>query len=373
MRVVFNAWHYIPGTLGGGETYIVNLLKALRDIPDVDIVVLTTRFNHSALTALGLTCHRSAIPATNRPARIAMEQALLPRVCRKHGADLLHTTANVAPLMSRCPVVLTVHDLFYEHYARKLQSSYYRAFVPPSVRRSAHVITVSENSKRDLLRKFRLPADRVSVVYEAADDAFFETDFDKAHLDEVRTRFGLQDDYVLYVGSGEPQKNVAGLMKGFARSSPLSESHRLAVVGDMGAARKALAREATALEIGDRVVFTGRVEFSDLLAIYRAAKVVVLPSFFEGFGLPVVEAMASGVPVISSNTTCLPEICGGAAVLVDPSSAADIARALTNVLSDESMRAELIARGRARAREFSWAAAARETVAAYERALAEVR
>ena len=373
MRVAFNAWHYIPGTLGGGETYILNLLKALRDVPEVDVVVLTTPLNDSVLSALGLACHRFPIPAKSRPARVAMEQALLPRVCRAQGADLLHTTANVAPLISRCPVVLTVHDLFYEHFARKFQSSYYRAFVPASVRRSAHVITVSENSRTDLLRKFHVPPDRVSLVYEAADEAFFDTDFDRAHLDEVRTRFGLRDEYVLYVGSGEPHKNVSGLMRGFARAASLRESHRLAVVGDMGAARKALIREAAELQIPDRVVFTGRVDFSDLLAIYRAAKVLVLPSFFEGFGLPIVEAMASGVPVISSDRTCLTEICGGAAILVDPSSDADIARALTSVLSDESLRRKLIALGRSRAREFSWSAAARGTVAAYQKALDERR
>lgn len=367
MRVGFNAWHYIPGTLGGGEVYILNLLRGLKELEsDVDLIVFTTPLNHTELVKLGVKCHRYPIPANNRSIRACCEQIALPSLCRKHSIDVLHTSANVGLLFPSSPVVLTMHDMYYLQYPRKLRSWYYRLLLPTTARRSAHVITISKKSAAQIASNLRLAEDKISVIYPAADEAYFARS-EHPRISDQLGGLGLGEKFLLYVGSGSPHKNIGSLLEAFCLIHRQFPDYQLAIVGDMGDWGSRLLKQANFLGISDRVAFTGRVPKADLVEIYRAAAAFVFPSLYEGFGIPLIEAMASGVPIVSSHRSCLPEICGDAAILVDPLNVPAIANSIIRILTDDSLRATLIRKGVRRARDFSWKVATAETLAVYRR------
>lgn len=374
MRVGFNAWHYRPKTLGGGETYLLNLLTTLnRTDSEIELIVFTTPLNHALLTDLGMNCICYPVLAQHRAVSILWEQTLLPYLCRRHSIDILHTSANIGLLFPTCPVVLTLHDMFFTRFPKSLRSRILRTIVPVAARRSAHVITDSQTSRNQVLEGIGLSQESVSVVYLAADDRYFRPfDSDKSGA-QIALSHGLGTDFILYVGSGAPHKNIKGLIAAFSLLEAGFPDYKLGIVGDMGDQLEELRASATSEGVSRKVIFTGRVSNENLRGIYKAASVFVFPSFYEGFGLPVIEAMASGVPVITSDRSCLPEICADAALLVDPCQPPRLAKAIERVLSDESLRTSLASRGKARAKDFSWHAVAKETLAIYEKVWAQTR
>jgi glycosyltransferase involved in cell wall biosynthesis len=229
------------------------------------------------------------------------------------------------------------------------------------------VVTVSQSARRDLLRLHRLDPDRVSVVHEAAGPSFRPI-ADRSRLARIRTRYALPERFVLYVGAIEPRKNLPRLMEAFAAARRAGVPHELVCVGPYGWSSRDLYACVDRLDLSRVVHFTGYVPSDDLPFIYNLAEFFVFPSIYEGFGLPVIEAMACGTPVITANTSSLHEIAEGAAETIDPKSVDALAAAIVRVASSEERRGQLSALGLARASEFSWTRTAREMLAVYHKA-----
>lgn len=314
----------------------------------------------------------SRLPTERPPVRILWEQVAGPVALGRQRIDVAHAPVNVAPLLTRVPTVVTVHDLAFRIYPEQYPAAkrrYLDAMTRRSVRRAARVIAVSENTRQDVIRLYGVPPERVVVVPNGVPSDLAPVD-DRAALQALRDRHGLPEEFILFVGTLQPRKNLVGLLRAFGRLRDRVQAP-LVVVGAPGWQYQPIFDEAQALGVADRVVFAGYAAPEELRLWYSAATVFIYPSLYEGFGLPVLEAMACGAPVITSSTSSLPEVVGDAALLVDPTDLDAIAGSLERVLREPQLRRTLRQRGLARAREFGWERTARETVAVY-RAVAGV-
>jgi len=274
-------------------------------------------------------------------------------------ADVLLAPDFVAPPAIRARTIVTIHDLSYltvPQYADPGLRRYLTAAVPRSLRRAAQVIAVSEATRREAITHLGLPPERVTTVYNGVDARF--RPLDAAARAAARARLGLPERYLLTLGTLEPRKNHVGLLRAFARLTSLEPDLTLVIGGRRGWLDGPIFDDVRRLGLGDRVRFLGGVHDDDLPDLYAAATAFAYPSWYEGFGLPPLEALACGVPVVTSATSSLPEVCGDAALLVDPADDAALAAALTRVLRDEPLRADLARRGPMRAAGFTWAATA---------------
>ena len=287
------------------------------------------------------------------------EQLSIPLLLARERVDVFHAPHYVLPPLVRCPSVVTIHDcihlMFPQYLPNRLASTYARALMWNATHRASHVLTVSEASKRDILRFFRIPPGNITVVPNALDERF-GIGPDEEDLHRTRERYQLHAPFVLYVGNIKPHKNVERLIEAFAlvRTGPLAHV-KLLIIGDEISKYPTLRRTVHRLKLHKHVRFFGFVDDRTLASLYRLATVFAFPSLYEGFGLPPLEAMASGTPVVTSNVSSLPEVVGEAAILVEPEDVNAIAHGLRKVLLDESLRTDLRARGLARAAEFSWA------------------
>ena len=266
--------------------------------------------------------------------------------------------------------VVTVHDMSLRlypqcHPVRRLLLN--RPLMHLAIRRASSIVTVSNSARRDLLRLHGVAPDRVAVVHEAASPAFRPI-ADRPWLEDVRARHALPRQFMLYVGTIEPRKNLSRLMSAFADARKAGIPHHLVCVGPYGWSSRDLAGHIERLGIQDVVHFTGYVPFEDLPAIYNLGEFFAFPSLYEGFGLPVVEAMACGIPVLTSTTSSLGEIAGDAAETIDPTDTDAIADAIVRLATDADLRRDRAERGLQRARSFSWAQTARDMLAVYQRA-----
>lgn len=285
-------------------------------------------------------------------------------------ARLFHATEHLLPPLVDVPTVLTVHDMIFRifpEHQKRLNYWYLNATMPLYCRRASAIITVSETSKQDILSHYGLDSSKITVVYEAASPEFVPAG--RMALDGARRKYGLPDRYLIHVGTIEPRKNLTRLVEALA----LLHSHGLriplVVVGGKGWLYDDFFKRLEGLPVRDAVLFPGYVPSADLPLLYSAASVAVVPSIYEGFGLPVLEAMACGTPVIASSASSLPEIGGDAARYVEPSSVPAIAEAISSVWVNADLQADMRARGLARAALFSWDKAAIETLAVYNRLL----
>jgi glycosyltransferase involved in cell wall biosynthesis len=283
--------------------------------------------------------------------------------------DLYHAADfALPPTLPRTRTVLTIYDLAFEHYPADTMPGmldHLRRVVPRSAQRADCVIAISEATRRDVIALYGLPPEKVIAIPLGVSPRFHLTPHPPPPQGEgeVRARYGLPGGpLVLTVGTMQPRKNHLRLVQAFAR---LKTEAVLVIAGGQGWAYEAVRDEVVRLRIADRVFFTGFVDDNDLPRLYNAAAVFVYPALYEGFGLPVLEAMACGVPVITSNVSSLPEVAGDAALLVDPLDVDAIAVALDRLLVDERLRASLREKGIARAGQFTWARAAEKTWGVY--------
>jgi glycosyltransferase involved in cell wall biosynthesis len=308
------------------------------------------------------------------PVRALWMQTSLPLTMRRVRPDLCHFTNYLAPLYSPCPYVVTMYDMsvFLTPKMHNLKKHVLdRTLIPIVARRAGAILTISESAKRDILRCLKgIPRNKVRVVMGAASPHFHPAD--GVAVEEVRARYGLRKPYVLYVGTIEPRKNLPRLVEAFARLKAQGLPHKLAIVGQAGWGSVPLQDAINDHGLRGEVVFTGYVPESDLPPLYTGASVMAFPSLYEGFGLPVIEAMACGAPVVTSHTSSLAEVAGDAALLIDPLSVDSLTGALQNVLTDPCARTDLQRRGLARASEFTWERTARATLAVYDHVLARV-
>ncbi len=315
-----------------------------------------------------LILRTSRLPTAQPLVRIGWEQLVQPFVLWREKIDLLHSLAFVTPLLSPCPAVVTIYDLSFILLPRNFRHGrrlYLALFSRLSARKARRIITISESTRRDTVRWLNVPSEKIDVVYCGVDQAFHP--LPEEEVASFRQKYGLPERFILFVGTIEPRKNVARLIEAY---SLLGDGQiKLVIGGARGWFYKEVFVRLEELGLTDNVLFPGYIPPAELPLWYNAAELFVYPSLYEGFGLPPLEAMACGTPVITSNVSSLPEVVGEAGLTVDPMDSKGLAEAIHRVLGDETLRQSMREQGLARAGRFSWAKAARETVEVYRRAL----
>jgi len=352
----------------GIGTYIRNLLRHLARMDDrTEYVVVCRPEDREALASLGANFR--AVPESAGNYTVS-EQVRIPLVLRREGVTLFHAPHYVLPPLIRCRSVVTIHDcihlMFPQYLPNRFAFDYARASIRLAARRATRILTVSESSKRDILKYVDARPDKIDVIYNAYDERFA---IDPAEEDvvRVRERYQLQDEFVLYAGNVKPHKNLERLIEAFhiVRKRGLDQL-KLVLIGDDISKYTALRRAVHRHQLHKYVRFLGYLPEETLAVMYRLAGVFVFPSLYEGFGLPPLEAMASGTPVVTSNVSSLPEVAGDAAMLVDPYDPTAIADGIYRVLTDEQLRKNLRHRGVARAGMFSWEQSVRRVRKIYD-------
>lgn len=358
----------------GINWYIYHLLQNLQS-PDYDFTVFLSEprarehFRHLRLDL-------SRWPTRKPVIRIAWEQLVQPLALRRDSIDLLHALAFAGPISISIPWVVTVYDLSFVRYPQSFNTAnrlYLNWAVRHSLQRADRVIAISESTKRDLVAFFGAAPEHISVVYCGLDPVF-AVDYDRAEIDHLRARRHLPEHFILFVGTIEPRKNVVRLIRAFARAKRTARlPHALVLVGARGWKYAEVDAVIEQEGLMNDVIFAGYVPQDELPIWYRAADLFVYPSLFEGFGLPPLEAMASGTPVVTSRASSLPEVVGDAAILVAPEDETELADAITRGVSDRTLRDELRTRGQTRVTNFSWKRAAHETIQIYQTVLSRDR
>jgi glycosyltransferase involved in cell wall biosynthesis len=375
LRIAIDA-HAVGAKLGGNESYAVNLIEALAQIDSANHYTIYITTDEARERFQGRWPNfkvRATLPHTPL-IRIPLT---LSAELRKNPVDVLHVQFT-APPFCPCPVVVSIHDLSFEHLPqtfKRRSRTQLRLTVRHSARRAARIISLSEHGRRDIIETYGITAERVSAIPLAA-PAHFAPVHDNRELQRVRHNYGIDGDYILTVGSIQPRKNLARLVQAYASlrgNKSADKLPKLVLVGKSGWLYDETLRALKETGVADTVVLTGYVPQEDLPALYSGARCFVYPSYFEGFGLPPLEAMKCGAPVIVGNKTSLPEVVGDAALAVDPFDVEAIASAMQRVIESPALREELSIKGQARAETFDWRETARKTLAIYQEVAQETR
>ena len=377
MRIGVNTLFLLPGKVGGSETYLRELLNAMAGREGVDIVVFTNRDNNGSLKEVlkgrdGVEFRLLDFSAESKVARIVREQTQLPREVKRAGLDLLWSPGYTAPRFVSVPQVVTIHDMQYEahpevasYISRRMRS----ILIPMAARTCCRVLAVSEFARTEIAKYTGISQEKIDVTPEAADRSFAQP-IESDRLGAGAKRLLGQDaPYVLCVSNTYPHKKMARLVEAFGR---LRESipHLLVLVGFRGRGEEAVTRAIADLGGEERVVRLQGVGREDMVALYQAADLFVFPSVYEGFGLPVLEAMAAGVPVLTTRCGAIPEVGGANVNYFDHAREGDLEAKISEMLAlgaDE--RERIVSAGRARAAGFTWAKTAEGTLACFRRAM----
>ena len=372
MHIAIDA-HSVGAQLAGNESYAVNLIEALAEIDQTNLYTLYVT-KPAAIDRFANRWPNFKVRQTLPHTPLVRIPLTLSAELRRHPVDVLHVQFT-APPFAPCPVVTTIHDLSFEHLPetfKRRSRAQLRLTVRRTARKAALILTLSEFSRRDIIETYAVDPERV-IVTPAAAPTHFKPVADETELEKIRERYGIGANYLLSLGSIQPRKNLTRLIEAFQwlrKSRPDDELPQLVIAGKRGWLDDEVFRAAQQDGLNESVKFIGYVPEEDLPALYSGAMCFVYPSYFEGFGLPVLEAMQCGAPVIAGNQTSLPEVAGDAALLFDPFDTRALGEAIARVIDHPDYRAELRARGLKRAAEFSWIATARLTLKAYESAAA---
>lgn len=358
MRIGIDCQSFGAGVRHGFTTYLGNLLAALRRRhPDCEFLEWPCRYH----------------AGWRMPHQLWWDQGRIPWRALRGRVDLIHSPAFSGALCRTQPLVLTVHDLLYTRHPEWLPTGrarwYWGTWIPFTARHASAVIAPSEATKGDLIALAGVSADRVTVVPHAIDPLFSQRPSNEV-IRTYRERHGLTDPYVLYVGAIDRRKDWQGLLKAFAQLRRAYPSFRLVIAGHVSGQRSDLTETIRIADVESAVVLAGHVPDQDLPALYAGAALFVYPSWWEGFGLPPLEAMAMGVPVIAYKIASLPEVIGDAGILLDaPYAHEALAEGMEHLIANEALRSELVERGLRRAATFSWERAADQTMTVYARCM----
>ena len=360
MRIGINALYLIPGGVGGTEIYLRSLLTALAAIDrENEYFVFTNAETGADITpaAPNFRTVPQRVRARNRPARILWEQLVLPLALVRRRIDVLFNPGFTAPLVAGRRQVTVFHDLQHKRhpeYFRWFDLPFWNFLLWSAAHRSQRLIAVSEATRTDLLKCYSLPESKVRVIGHGVDEAFFA----------IGQGPRAEQPLLLTVSTLHPHKNLDRLLQAFSVFAPFHPGYRLVVAGLRGFHTEQLEAERDSLGLKERVTFTGWIPREELYDLFAQARAFLYPSRFEGFGMPVLEALAAGLPTGCSNREPMAGIARDAALLFDPDSPQAIRTAMERLTSDEDLRAKLRVAGPARAREFTWERAARETLRA---------
>ncbi len=367
MRIGIDARLVYYSQAGIGQ-YILHLVSGLAKVDtENEYVLLQSRKDETTILEQP-NFRRVSLwtPSHHRLERYSLNVELM-----RLGLDVLHSPDFIPPHRPSCQSVITVHDLaflLYPHFLTKESARYY-GYIDEAVRWTDHIIAVSESTKRDTIQHLGVPEDKITVVHEAANPIFRPVDREEAR-EQVRHRHGVDGPFVLFVSTIEPRKNVPTLLRAvWQLIERYKDKVHLVLAGGKGWLYEDAFAVVDELHLDDRVHFVGRVTSEELLYLYNAAELLAHPAFYEGFGLPPLEAMACGLPVIVSNVASLPEVVSDAGLLIDPHDVDELTVAMWRLLNDQDLRQEMSEKGLRQAARFSWERAARETLEIYQQAL----
>lgn len=369
-RIALNLNYMLPGVVGGTETYASGVTWALAErYPNYVFDVYLNQESAEWPLPATRNLKRVVCPvnASNRLARYWFEQVTLPHLLDKSGAALVHSLGYVSPLFTSCPRVVSIHDMNYAStgmaLTKRLPLSF---FVRQSAMRAQKIIVPSNSSKNQLMKAFGLPESRMKVIYMAPKRQLVDAS-NKHDPSSLFARFGIRRPYAMAFATSSPHKNINKLLASFDRAvKRYGLDLQLVLVGRFA---WDLVDSAMITPV-NQVTLTGYLDDFSVTQLLRRAEFFIVPSLYEGFGLPVLEAMEVGVPVASSNAASLPEVAGDAALLFDPHSVEEMAEAIARLAQDGGLRAELRDNGFSNVARFSWENAAAETIAVYEEVLA---
>ncbi len=378
MRIAFDYTSAIYQRAGVGR-YTRSLAAELDPLLTTDdefILWYTSRARSPlSISATGAHYHGTSkrVPISPRAAAIIWQRLRLGLpIDRLIGRpDVLHSPDFVAPPV-KAPIIATIHDLSYlvvPEFAHPSLKRYLEASVPRTLRRASHVIAVSEMTRQDIIERYHVEPSRVSTIYNGVDGWFYEPD--QAAVDRAIEHFGLRRPYFIIVGTVEPRKNHLALLHAFAQLYEKRKDVSLAIAGSPGWLSEPIIAEIEKAAMSMPVRYLRFVDDTWIPALYAGSVALVAPSWYEGFGLPVLEAMACGAAVITSDRGSLPEVAGGNAILVPPGDIEELAASMERLLDDSKLRNDLVRRGREHAASFSWRAAAEEHVRLYRQVAAK--
>lgn len=364
MRIGINLLFLLPGIVGGTETYAKGLIKGFSQINSNDeIFIFLNKESENWEIPKVQNLHPVICPinATNRYRRYFFEQFILPKYLISYNIDLIHSLGYVGPLFTRCPSIVTIHDAYFVILQKNLsfvKKIAFRLFCIASAKRSARIITISNFAKSELLAHIRVPSAKVEVIYLGFKE---QNGHEISDSDGILNKYSITKPFIATFGGSFLHKNIPALIQAFI-SIKEKIRQNLVIIGHLPAS----VDKNLIFMNRDRLCATGYVPDEDLLPILRHADALVIPSLYEGFGLPVIEGMALGIPVICSNTSSLPEIANNAAVFFNPLATEDIAEKIESVVNDQGLMMELSIKGKKNAARFSWLNTANATLELYK-------
>ena len=377
MKIAVNTRLLLKGKMEGIAVHAFNVLKRITvNHPEHQFLFIFDRpYNEEFIFSNNIT-PIAIMPQARHPFLFYLWfEFSVARVLNHNRPDLFYSPDGLLSLRTNVPSVPVMHDINYEHFPQDLPPTaawYYKRYFPKFAAKANRIVTVSEYSKQDIAKTYGVNPQKIDVVYNGADEAYRKLGDEEAK--QVKQKYSNGQDYFVYVSALHPRKNVVRLLQAFDKMKDSMQTPvKLLLVGPAYFKNSEMMKVFEGMKHKDDVVFTGRLEVDELCKVVGAAVAMTYVSYFEGFGIPIVEAMRCEVPVITSNVTSMPEVAGDAALMVDPFSVDSITDAMTRLLKDESLRKGLIEKARLRKDIFTWDRTANLTWASFEKTLAECR
>jgi len=358
MRIAVNTRLFLKGRLEGIGWFAHEILSRLvQRHPEHEFIFFFDRPYHKDFIFGPNVTPVVLKPQARHPALYYLwTEWAVPYALRKYKADLYFSPDGLGTLRSRVPTCITIHDLAYKHYPQfmdKMHKWHYAHYLPRFAQKARRIIAVSEFTRQDIVRQYGIDEQRIDVVYNGAHEAYRPLSYEEREA--VKAKYTQGEEFFLFTGALHPRKNVISLLKAFVQFKRRQRSRiKLVVVGRMAWQYEEIVKAKELMPYKEDVIWTGYLNVEDLAQVTASAYAMVYPSLFEGFGIPILEAMACDVPVIVSNTSSMPEVGGEAALLVDPASPEDIAAKMMTIYKDEVLRDKMIAAARKQKEKFSW-------------------
>lgn len=372
MKIAVNTRFLLKDKLEGIGIYTQEIFsRVVQLMPEHEFYFLFDRpFSEEFIVANNITPLIVSPPARHPFLWYWWFEKSIPKVLKENKIDLFISPDGYASLNTDVPQIITIHDLAFEHFKKHvpfLVSRYYRHFVPEFCKKAAKILAVSEFTKQDIISRYKIDGNKVEVVYNGFENSQWSMVNgqlkSEKNLSSIDYRLSSGATYFLFVGAIHPRKNVLGLLKAFEHfKTNFSHPHKLVIVGRKAWMNNELENFFAQMKFKNDVIWIEKIKRADLLELTQKAFALVYPSFFEGFGIPIIEAMSLGVPVITSNVSSLPEVAENAAILVQPTDIHEIAEAMNELITNDELRNDLIAKGKIRAQDFDWNESAEKVV-----------